>query len=262
MVIKHILHYILLYFLPVAAPATAALLAIGSIRRRWKWIVFGNVLFLIFIMTYSIVTCPVANPLLAEWAFYTLELKPDGTYAMRSLLCQGDPAFLGVREDVMKELPIAHSGDQTQMRFRLNRQAYVYVFHFDTTFSKARQLFPTEDAKISNPMPSDVWVEIPSSKGVWTFDQNPGIEGFVAFVSTKKPTNIQDKVKEIIEEARTAHADTVLLQNVCQRLTDLAPCDPGIRGVYTPESAGIVTYRYQSQDGQSALLYQFIRHEP
>jgi len=270
MLIKHILQNILLYFLPLAVPSTVGLLAIEVVRKRWKLVAFGNAVVLMLVVFYSVLTRPAHIPLQVEWAFYAMHEKPDSTYDLWTLLGEGEPTFLGLEDQLgeIKGLPIVHTGDHSQMRIRLNRKGYIYVFHFDTTFSQVRQLLPSDDVQLSNPVPSDSWIELPSSSATWKLDPNPGIEVFLAYVSSKESYDIGEEVERIVEEARKGSVrSAAVLKNVQQRLKALGPCNPTISGEVAHNLTGVTppkvrTYAYRAEDGRTALLCQFVRHEP
>ena len=101
---------------------------------------------------------------------------------MHPLLGEGSPLFLGLEPKYgeLKGIPVVYSGEQPQMRIRLNRKGYLYIFHFDfdTTFTTVRQLFPADEIHGSNPVQSDYWVEIPPGLKTWQFDAKPGFEFF------------------------------------------------------------------------------------
>lgn len=266
----HIMKSILVYFLPLAIPSTIALLVSERIRAKKGIVLWGNLFVFLFVFTYSLLTLLPEKPLQVELAFYALHEKPDNTYELRSLLGQGVPEFLGIEKELgeVKGVPIARSGEQSQMRLKLNRKGYAYVFHLDTTFAEVRQLFPSEEVQQSNPVPSDSWIGLPSSVSTWKFDQKPGLEVFLAYISSKESNDIKAEIVQIVEEAKRSSADrAAVLENLKQRFTALAPCSPTSSGEFVHNLTGVLphkvkTYAYQAQDGQCALVCQFVLHKP
>lgn len=270
MILEHIMKNILYYFLPLAVSSTIALLTSEKIRARKKIVFWGNLLLFVFVITFSLLTRPAETPLQAEWAFYALHDKPGGKYELRTLLGEGAPSFLGLEDKLweIKGVPIVHSGEESQMRLRVNRKGYLYVFHFDSTFAEMRQLFPSKDIQRSNPVPSDSWVELPTGAKTWRFDKNPGLEVFLAYISTKESNDIRERIWGIVEDVRKGSAGRItMLQNLLQRLEALAPSNYTFSGQLRHNLMGVIpqtvkTFAYQAQDGRSALLCQFVKHEP
>jgi hypothetical protein len=270
MFLKHILHNIVVYFLPVALPSTAALIAVEAVRKHWKLVALVNSLLLTFVIFYSALTLPPEIPLEVEWAFYAMHQSPGSTYQARNLLGQAEPGFLGLIDTLgwVDGIPTVYSGDQSQMRFKLNRKGYLYAFHFDTTFSEVRQLFPSKDVKLTNPVQENVWLEFPSKHGTWRFDQKPGLEVFLVYVSSKPSDHIPVKVKEMIEQSTKASVNKAgILEDLRRRLKAFADCNATGSGALAHELTSVkppkvTTYSYQAQDKRSVLLSCFVRHEP
>lgn len=269
MILEHIMKNILYYFLPLAISSTIALLSSKKIRSRKQILFWGNLVFFIFVITFSVLTRPAEKPLQTEWSFYALHDKPDATYELHTLLGEGTPTFLGLNESLgeIEGVPTVHSGEQAQIRLKLNRKGYVYVFHFDTTFTEIRQLFPSKNIQQSNPVSSDSWVELPTGAKTWTFNNIPGVEVFLVYVSTKESNDIRERIGEIVEDVRTSSADrATILENLLQRLEALAPSNRTLSGQFRHNLTGVVpptvkSFAYQAQDGRSVLLYQFVKHE-
>jgi hypothetical protein len=111
-------------------------------------------------------------------------------------------------------------------------------------------------------------VELPSGTKTWTFDENAGLEVFVAYVSSKESSDVKAKIVHIVEQARKSSAGRVtVLETLHQRLTALAPCNPKGSGEFVHNLTGVIpsrveTYAYQAQNGRSALLCQIVQHRP
>jgi len=258
------------YLLTIIIPNTIALIAIKNKNLRMKIILWGNLALFIIVIFYSVITCPKPQPLQVEWAFYALKEEAIGSYGMHSLLGEGKPKFLGLEPKYgeLKGIPEVYSGEQAQMRFKLNRKGYVYIFHFDTTFTEVRQLFPADEIQGSNPVQSDYWVEIPPGAKTWKFDETPGLEVFFCYVSLKKSDDIKKNIINIIDAARISSANKIaMLDSLQNQLLKLAPIHFISSGEYEHNLTGVSpskvkTCIYQAQDKGSALLLQFVWHRP
>jgi len=209
-----------------------------------------------------------SKPLEVELAFYALNEKPNNTYELGSLLGKGTPQFLGLDKKIaeIKGVPTVFSKEQSQMRIKLNRKGYVYVFHFDTTFTEVRQLFPADEILETNPIPSDGWLELPSTDSAWHFDNKPGLEIFLVYASSKESNNIRNKIVKIIDQAKTSSAGLeITLQRLKHEFETFAPCNPTKSGEFVHNLTGVIpasvkTFAFQAKDRRSALIYQFVYH--
>lgn len=273
MILEHILKNILYYFLPIVIPSTIAVIASEKIHQKRKIIFLGNSLLFIFIIVFSLVTRPPGASLEVELAFYALREGPGGSYELRSLIGAGIPSLLGIDLETgkIKGVPVVHSGEQFQMRLKLNRKAYMYIFqvYINTASpdlkSELRQRFPSEKPHQLNPVSSDGWLEVPSTDGTWRFGQKPGIEIFLVYVSTRSFDGIKGEIERILEKTRNLTDRETILESLQQSLRALAPCLPKTSGMFEHNLKSVIpgevkTYSYQAQNGKTALLCQFIRH--
>jgi hypothetical protein len=269
MIFKQIMKDLLYYFLPLAVPSTIALITSEKIRAKKKVILLGNLSLLVFVTAFSLISLPNKTPLQAEWAFYVLKDKHDNSYELRSLLGEGTPTFLGLENQhgEVKGVPVVYSGEQSQIRIRLNHKGYVYVFHFDTYFRKVRQLFPSDDVHLSNPVISNSWIALPSSVKTWRFDQKTGIEGFLVYISSNEPSDIKLTINNLAETViKEGGGEALILRRLQQKLRALAPCNLTGNGELEHNLNGVIprdteTHIYKAQDGKSAIIIQFLRHE-
>ncbi len=270
MLLKTILNNLLISFLPLAISSTIAILAIEKIRAKRKIVLWGNLALFIIVIIYSVITCPEPQPLQVEWAFYALKEEAIGSYELRTLLGEGKPPFLGLEPKYgeVKGIPEVYSGEQAQMRIRLNRKGYVYIFHFDTTFTAVRQLFPAEEIHQTNPVKSDYWIEIPSGAKTWQFDKKVGLEIFLCYISLKRSDDIKQNITNIIDIVKKSSANkNAILDSLQNQLLALAPIHFISSGEYEHNLTGISPFKvktclYQAQDKGSALLLQFVWHKP
>lgn len=269
MLLVSILKNLIYYYLPITIPATITLLTIKKIKARKKYILWGNLVLFIIVIIYSVITSPKPDPLQVEWAFYTLKQKAIGSYEMHTLLGEGSPTFLGLENEYgeLKGIPIVHSGEEAQMRIRLNRKGYVYIFHFDTTFTTVRQLFPSEEIQGSNHVQADCWIEVPPGIKTWRFDEKPGLEVFLCYVGLKKSKEIKESISSLIDSVVKRSANrTEILDTLQNQLLALAPIHFISSGEYEHNLTGVTPYKvktciYQAQDKQSVLLLQFVWHK-
>lgn len=269
MLLRIILNNLLISFLPLAISSTIAILAIEKIRAKRNLILWGNIALFIIVISYSVITCPTPEALQVEWAFYALKEEGIGSYEIHSLLGEGSPSLLGLENEYgkLKGIPVVYSGEHAQMRFKLNRKGYIYIFHFDTSFTAIRQLFPAEEIHRSNPIQSDYWVEIPPRVKTWQFDANPGLEVFLCYVGLKKSDDIKENITNIINAATKSSAQKkAILDSLQNQLIALAPIHFISSGEYEHNLTGVTPSKVktcicQSQDKESALLLQFVWHK-
>ena len=269
MLLVAILKNLIYYFLPIAIPASIALLVIKNKKTRTTLILWWNLVLIIIIITYSVITYPKSKPLQVEWAFYAIKEEAIGKYELHTLLGEGKPAFLGLEKEYseMKGIPAVFSGQVAQMRIRLNRKGYVYIFHFDTTFESLRQLFPADEIRRSNPVQSDFWLEIPPEIKTWQFDTKPGLEVFLCYVSLKKSNSINEDISSIINSVSKSSVNkSAVLDSVQNQLHSLAPRHFISSGEYEHNLTGVTPYKvktsiYQALDKESVSLLQFVWHK-
>jgi hypothetical protein len=269
MLLAHIMKNLLYIFFPLAIPSSIALFTSEKVRAKKKIVLIGNLILFGFVVAFSFVTLPVEESLQVDWAFYALANESGENYKLRSLLGEGIPTFLGLEETQgeIRRVPVIQSGDQCQMRIRLNRKGYVYVFHFDTALWELNRLSPTEDVLNSNPMAPDSWISLPSVAKTWKFNDKPGFEVFLTYVSIKKPKKIGDTVNDIVETIRkNSEKISISMDQFQQQFRALAPCNLTVTGDMAHNLNGVLpenvkTYSCQAHDGKSALLFQFLRHD-
>lgn len=273
MLIKHVLTNLMYFFLPVLGGSILAL-ATNRVPPIWKKrILLLCLLSFIGVIAVSIVTAPSPESLQVEWAFYSLSENPDSTYDLQTLLGAEEPdeiELLGVRDTLgrIKGLPVVQSGDHAQMRVKPNRRSYVHIFHFDSTFGEVRRLFPSADIDVTNPIPSGSWAEFPVGTDSWTFDQMPGLEMFVVYVSTKESSQVETMIRKIVQQA----ADSLDVwseraDHVRNRLRSLGRCSSVSPGEYVHNMAGVIqpgvrSFGFQTHNGESAVLLQMVQHQP
>lgn len=211
--LKYILNNILIYYLPIAITLTLGIIAIKIIKKKLFIIIVSNTILLLTIIIITLCLIPPTKPLQVEIALYSLTKLPDDVYTLKNLVSENSKEFLSISNKLgdIKTLPEVNSGDEIQIRLKLNRKASLYLFHFDTTSISLRQLFPSSDIKFNNPLPADSWIELPANRKSWTVDQNPGIEIFLIFVSSKDSPQAFNRINKLLASVKSNYKDRFLM---------------------------------------------------
>ncbi|MGA1871403.1 MAG: DUF4384 domain-containing protein [bacterium] len=272
MIKSELLKYViktLYYYLPVAISSTIGLLTSQKVRSKKKIILTINIVLFLSAIIYSFVIYPGKTPLQCEFAFYSLEKVSKWRYKQASLLSEGTPVFLGLKEKQgeIKGIPIVQSDNGFQMRLKLNKKGYVYIFHLDSNIFNLRQLFPSEDVQQQNPIAPDAWIVLPSEERKWELDEKSGIELFIAYFSVRKSNKIKREIEEIIKGLKGGSIDREsMLKTMQKELKAFAPYNfertealkHNMNSVMPKEIKICV---YKAQNSQELLLSQFLWHE-
>jgi Domain of unknown function (DUF4384) len=272
--LNDLLKNLLPFFLGIVASWTASMFAVKNKALRKRLIIWGNITIVLIFLAVSVIsflTAPSIEPLQAEIAFYALHEKPDETYELYNLLGEAEtsPKYLGLTDSLghVKGLPIANSGDGIQIRVKLNRKGYLYIFHFDTTAMTLRQLFPTIEMAITNPLPAESWIELPSPEDVWTLDSKTSLEAFLIMANKSAREDIQISLNGFLERIKTEKTDRLsMIQKFEQELSALGSCfylrsGELSHGLHSASPPLVKTRTFRGKEEKTLMLWQLVQHK-
>lgn len=144
----------------------------------------------------------VAGLLLLPW----LRRSDDAHSAAASLsataaFARADGGF----DEVLADGSLVRPGDRLVLDLRLDRPAHVYVLNEDRGGS-VFVLFPLEASDLRNPLPADVSLRLPGSRGgtalSWRVTEGAGEERFLVVASSRPLGWLETRLKDYVAAAR------------------------------------------------------------
>jgi hypothetical protein len=268
--LEHLLGNLLIFFLPSVIAWTVGILALSIVPQssKKKFIVWGDVGILGFVIMISYFTAPEPEPLQMEIAFYALQKKQDNVYALNNLLVEENPEYLGLTDTLgyFRKLPVARSGEELKIRLRLNQDAHIYIFHFDTTEIELRQIFPAQNIDMRNPLHAESWIELPSPISTWTLDTEPGLEAFVIFATKQESNEVREDISKLLQnvKGKTIHG-MAMIQKLDRNFVDfwtsfLVKSDELVHGIYGASPKSLTTRIYRGREKHKLMIWQYVQH--